>query len=74
MYGWDKRNVFNQKHYGLVRARVAVGYQYESRECSGEPVWTVRTVDMKGYEVDISDVGKAWNLQNHHHYNAVQGN
>ena len=24
-YGWDKRNVFNQKHYGTTRARIAVG-------------------------------------------------
>ena len=69
VYAWEKRNVYNQKVYGVVRARVDVGYEYEG--CRGL-VWVTRSVRMRGFDVDISDVG-GWNLNVHHHFNAFQG-
>jgi hypothetical protein len=68
-FGWKKRNVYQQKVYGLATARVAIGYEY--RTCS-QPVWTVRVVTLKGFDVDIADVG-GWNLDIHHHYNFHEG-
>jgi hypothetical protein len=33
IYAWDKRNVYNQKVYGVVEARVSVGYQVRRNSC-----------------------------------------
>ena len=71
-YGWDKRNVYNQKVYGIVEAVVAVGYQYE-KTCGAKPIWAARMVKLRGFDVDISNVGNGWNLEVHHHYNVDQG-
>ncbi|CAG7727590.1 unnamed protein product [Allacma fusca] len=68
-FGWKKRNVYQQKVYGLALARVAIGYEY--RSCA-KPIWTVQTVTLKGFDVDIADVG-GWNLDIHHHYNFGHG-
>jgi len=68
-FGWKKRNVYQQKVYGLAFARVAIGYEYAN--CV-EPIWTLRTVTLKGFDVDIADVG-GWNLDIHHHYNFHEG-
>ena len=74
-YAWDKRNVYNQKVYGVVQAEVAVGYSYvgENSQCSRHPIWVTKTTRMKGFDVDISDIGGGWNLGIHHHYNSDQG-
>lgn len=68
-FGWRKRNVYQQKVYGLALAKVAIGYEYAS--CA-KPIWTVQTVTLKGFDVDIADVG-GWNLDIHHHYNFHEG-
>ncbi|ODN02024.1 Teneurin-a [Orchesella cincta] len=68
-FGWKKRNVYQQKVYGVASARIAIGYQYST--CS-RPIWTVQTVTLKGFDVDIADVG-GWNLNIHHHYNFHEG-
>ncbi len=77
VYGWDRRNAYDQKVFGVAEARVAVGYQYKSSaDCpsgGGEPIWTVNMIKMKAFDVDISNVGEGWNLEIHHHYNAEQG-
>ena len=68
-FGWDKRNIYNQKVYGIVDAEVSVGYEYE-----GCPhiLWSAQMVRIKGFDVDISNLG-GWNLNIHHHYNPYQG-
>ncbi len=71
VYGWDRRNAYDQKVHGVVRARVSVGYVY--RSCPSSPVWVTRTARMVGFGVDASAVGEGWNLDVHHHYNAEQG-
>ena len=68
-YGWNKRNVYNQKVYGSTGVRVSVGYQY--REC-GAMVWDTQTSRMEAYPVDITNIG-GWNLNIHHHFNPFQG-
>ena len=79
-YGWDRRNAYDQKVRGVVRARVSVGYVYSSSRtscptpASGPNVfWVTRVVRLRGFDVDISGVGEGWNLEVHHHYNAEQG-
>ncbi len=74
-YGWDRRNVYDQKVFGLAAARVSVGYQYRpSSSCpSSSPIWVTRVVEMRGFDVDISAAGEGWNLEIHHHYNSEQG-
>ncbi|XP_060532128.1 teneurin-a isoform X2 [Cylas formicarius] len=68
-FAWNKRNVYKQKVYGIVQAKVSIGYQHVS--CN-EPVWVTQTVDIKGFDVDISDIG-GWGLDIHHHYNFHEG-
>lgn len=36
------------------------------------PIWISRTVLLKGFDVDIADIG-GWNLDIHHHYNFQEG-
>ena len=73
VYAWDKQNVYNQKVHGVVHGVVAVGYQYRSSNCDESPIWETRSVTLKGFDVDISYIGKGWNLDIHHHYNPFQG-
>ncbi|KAJ8966139.1 hypothetical protein NQ314_003718 [Rhamnusium bicolor] len=68
-FAWNKRNVYKQKVYGIVQAKVSIGYQHSS--CL-EPVWETQTTDIKGFDVDISDIG-GWGLDIHHHYNFHEG-
>ncbi|KAJ8912649.1 hypothetical protein NQ315_012725 [Exocentrus adspersus] len=68
-FAWNKRNVYKQKVYGIVQAKVSIGYQHNT--CL-EPVWETQTADIKGFDVDISDVG-GWGLDIHHHYNFHEG-
>lgn len=68
-FAWNKRNVYKQKVYGVAQAKVSVGYQHSSCE---EPVWETQTADLKGFDVDISDIG-GWGLDIHHHYNFHEG-
>ena len=68
-FSWNRRNVYNQKVYGFVEADISVGYHYE--KCV-QPIWITRMSRMKGFDVDISDIG-GWNLDIHHHYNHFQG-
>ena len=70
VYQWTKRNVYNQKVYGICMASVSVGYEYS--DC-GQTIWKKLTVELRGFDVDISKVG-GWNLDIHHHYNMFQGN
>ncbi|CAG9823191.1 unnamed protein product, partial [Phaedon cochleariae] len=40
VFAWNKRNIYKQKVYGIVQAKVSVGYQHEGCE---EPVWVSQT-------------------------------
>lgn len=55
--------------YGVVQAKVSIGYQHSTCE---DPVWETQTADIKGFDVDISDIG-GWGLDIHHHYNFHEG-
>ena len=68
-YGWNKRNVYNQKVYTDTDARVFVGYEYT--DCPAI-IWETQTTRLAGFQVDISDIG-GWNINIHHHYNAFEG-
>ncbi|KRT82794.1 hypothetical protein AMK59_4421, partial [Oryctes borbonicus] len=68
-FAWNKRNVYKQKVYGIAQAKVSIGYQHST--CS-EPIWETQTANLKGFEVDISDIG-GWGLDIHHHYNFHEG-
>ncbi|KAG5879649.1 hypothetical protein JTB14_012096 [Gonioctena quinquepunctata] len=68
-FAWNKRNIYKQKVYGIVQAKISIGYQHST--CL-EPVWETQTADIKGFDVDISDIG-GWGLDIHHHYNFHEG-
>ncbi|XP_055927054.1 teneurin-m-like isoform X4 [Argiope bruennichi] len=68
-FAWNKRNVYKQKVYGLTTARVYVGYKYS--KCD-RVVWTVQATTLRGYDMDISELG-SWNLDVHHRYNFHEG-
>ncbi|KAH0999481.1 hypothetical protein HUJ04_001365 [Dendroctonus ponderosae] len=68
-FAWNKRNIYKQKVYGIAAAKVSIGYQHES--CH-DLVWTTQTAEIKGFDVDISDIG-GWGLDIHHHYNFHEG-
>ncbi|KAK2714673.1 hypothetical protein QYM36_009036, partial [Artemia franciscana] len=69
IYSWDRKNVYRQKVYGLTEAVVSVGYEHH--DCDSI-IWHHSTVTLKGYDVDISNIG-GWNLDIHHHYNPNEG-
>ncbi|CAG9766607.1 unnamed protein product [Ceutorhynchus assimilis] len=68
-FAWNKRNIYKQKVYGIATARVSIGYQHDSCQ---DLVWITQTTEIKGFEVDISDIG-GWGLDIHHHYNFHEG-
>ncbi|XP_074650354.1 teneurin-m-like [Tubulanus polymorphus] len=68
-FAWERLNAYNQKVYGIVTARVAVGYKYE--DCD-HIFWETQTATMSGYDMPSSDIG-GWNLDIHHMYNYQEG-
>ncbi|KAF0307676.1 Teneurin-a [Amphibalanus amphitrite] len=68
-YSWNKRNVYEQKVYGMAQAHVSVGYEYS--DCAAI-VWDTRVLPIPGFRMDISDIG-GWNLDIHHMYNFHEG-
>ncbi|XP_076255670.1 teneurin-a transmembrane protein isoform X2 [Rhynchophorus ferrugineus] len=68
-FAWNKRNIYKQKVYGIAMAKVSIGYQHDT--CS-DLVWVTQTSEIKGFDVDISDIG-GWGLDIHHHYNFHEG-
>ena len=70
VFGWDRNNVYNQKVYGVVTARVSIGYAYDSCE---KPIWTTLTAKLRGFHSETSHVAAGWNIDIHHHYDSFQG-
>ncbi|KAK6173150.1 hypothetical protein SNE40_016661 [Patella caerulea] len=68
-YSWNRKNVFNQKVYGIVTARVNVGYRYENCEYI---FWETRSTTLNGFDLTSSEIG-GWNLDIHHTYNFQEG-
>lgn len=68
-FAWNKRNVYKQKVYGAVIARISIGYEHSTCD---EIVWDSQTAKLQGFDVDISDIG-GWGLNVHHHYNFHEG-
>ncbi|ESP00102.1 hypothetical protein LOTGIDRAFT_91191, partial [Lottia gigantea] len=68
-YSWNRKNVFNQKVYGIVTARVNVGYQYQGCEYI---FWETRSTTLNGFDLTSSEIG-GWNLDIHHTYNFQEG-
>uniref|UniRef100_A0A8C5EEW8 Teneurin-2 n=1 Tax=Gouania willdenowi TaxID=441366 RepID=A0A8C5EEW8_GOUWI len=62
-YIWDKTDAYGQRVYGLSRAVVSVGYEYES--CASLILWEKRTAILQGYELDPTNLG-GWSLDKHH--------
>ncbi|XP_074600900.1 teneurin-m-like isoform X2 [Brevipalpus obovatus] len=68
-YSWNQRNVYRQNVYRMATAVVRVGYEYVN--CP-QVIWEVRTVELSGHDMDISEIG-GWNLDIHHRYNFHEG-
>ncbi|XP_041356776.1 teneurin-m-like isoform X3 [Gigantopelta aegis] len=68
-FSWDRRNAFNQKVYGIVTARVYVGYQYQKCDYV---FWETRSTTVNGFDLTSSEIG-GWNLDLHHTYNFQEG-
>lgn len=65
-YGWNRRNVYRQKSFGMSTALVSIGYQYS--DCR-DIIWTRKQIQLPGHDLSISDIGNQWNLNIHHRYN-----
>jgi hypothetical protein len=68
-FSWDKRNVYQQKVFGISDAEVSIGYQYSS--CT-QTIWNVQNTKLRGFDEDISHIGH-WNLNIQNYYNHHQG-
>ncbi|XP_059169179.1 teneurin-m-like isoform X2 [Physella acuta] len=68
-FAWDRLNAYKQKVYGIVTARVYVGYQYLSCD---HIYWETRSATLNGYDMTASHIG-GWNLDIHHTYNYQEG-
>ncbi|XP_063415376.1 teneurin-m-like isoform X2 [Mytilus trossulus] len=68
-HSWDRKNAYNQKVYGIVPARVHVGYKYTGCDYV---FWEVRSTTMSGFDMTSSGIG-GWNLDIHHTYNFQEG-
>lgn len=66
VFGWNRRNVYRQKCFGLSNALVSVGYEYF--DCK-KIVWTTKQIQLPGHDLSISDIEQQWNLNIHHRYN-----
>ncbi|XP_073710432.1 teneurin-3 isoform X5 [Misgurnus anguillicaudatus] len=60
---WDKTDAYSQRVYGLAKAVVSVGFEYES--CLNVILWEKRTATLQGYELEASNLG-GWTLDKHH--------
>ncbi|KAK7495277.1 hypothetical protein BaRGS_00013459 [Batillaria attramentaria] len=68
-FAWDRLNAYKQKVYGIVTARVYVGYQYQGCD---HIFWETRSTTVNGYDLTASHIG-GWNLDIHHMYNYQEG-
>ncbi|XP_070197746.1 teneurin-m-like isoform X2 [Littorina saxatilis] len=68
-FAWNRLNAYKQKVYGIVTARVYVGYQYQGCEYT---FWETRSTTVNGYDLTASHIG-GWNLDIHHMYNYQEG-
>ncbi|PVD34980.1 hypothetical protein C0Q70_06261 [Pomacea canaliculata] len=68
-FAWDRLNAYKQKVYGIVTARVSVGYQYQGCDYI---FWETRSTTVNGYDLTASYIG-GWNLDIHHMYNYQEG-
>ncbi|CAG5114545.1 unnamed protein product, partial [Candidula unifasciata] len=68
-FAWDRLNAYKQKVYGIVTARVYVGYQYLGCD---HVYWETRSATLNGYDMTASHIG-GWNLDIHHTYNHQEG-
>lgn len=69
-YGWDKRNVYRQKVYGLTNALINVGYEYINCD---QIIWDKKRVQIRANDLPITEVGGLFNLDIHHRYNLQHG-
>ncbi|KAM6986662.1 teneurin-2 [Aplochiton taeniatus] len=69
-YVWDKTDAYRQRVYGLTRAVVSVGYEYET--CPNQILWEKRTAVLQGYELLPSNLG-GWSVDKHHALNIQSG-
>ncbi|KAL2089213.1 hypothetical protein ACEWY4_016112 [Coilia grayii] len=60
---WDRTDAYGQKVYGLGKAVVSVGFEYEA--CLGLILWEKRGITLQGYQLHPSHMG-GWTLDKHH--------
>lgn len=68
-YGWDKRNVYRQKVYGIASAQISVGYEYVG--CS-DVLWDVRQVPLPAADLPMAELGGLL-VDVQHRYNPAVG-
>ncbi|KAF7707190.1 teneurin-1-like isoform X3 [Silurus meridionalis] len=67
---WNKTDIYDQEVFGLTKASVSVGYEYES--CPDFILWERRTTVIQGFEMMGSSLG-GWTLDKHHILNLQSG-
>jgi DNA-binding beta-propeller fold protein YncE len=68
-YGWDKRNVYRQKVYGVASAVISVGYEYVNCD---QVIWDVRQIALPAADLPMAELG-GLSIDVQHRYNPAGG-
>ncbi|CAK9298497.1 unnamed protein product [Gordionus sp. m RMFG-2023] len=69
IYLWDKKNIYKQTVYGLAKATIYIGYEYDCDRI----IWSSFKRTILGQDLPISELfGEAWNLDVHHRFDYYQ--
>ena len=68
-YGWDKRNVYRQKVYGIASALVSIGYEYVGCD---HVIWDIRQIQLPAADLPMAEMG-GLSIDVQHRYNPAGG-
>lgn len=68
-YGWDKRNVYRQKVYGIASAVVSIGYEYVNCD---HVIWDIRQIALPAADLPMAELG-GLSIDVQHRYNPAGG-
>uniref|UniRef100_A0AC35GBY9 EGF-like domain-containing protein n=1 Tax=Panagrolaimus sp. PS1159 TaxID=55785 RepID=A0AC35GBY9_9BILA len=70
VFAWDHSNVYKQAVYGLTKARVSIGYEFEGCSKKEEIVWRHENVLIEGKKSRKMAFG-LWSFNFHHYYDFI---
>uniref|UniRef100_A0AC34QHB9 EGF-like domain-containing protein n=1 Tax=Panagrolaimus sp. JU765 TaxID=591449 RepID=A0AC34QHB9_9BILA len=69
-FNWNHLNVYDQPIYGLTKASISVGYEYDKCSKKNEIVWHFEQVEIEGRKAHKSAFG-LWSFNFQHYYDHV---